>query len=327
MIGFKDIIDIKSHISRSTSFNKFKGFLFYQVTLVKTFLFRIFIKKKIIIRHNINEIPKFDHARLLFTCQNGLFLLKKNLVIKLLPGFCFGITRINDSDFYIYRDYRIKGNIYKIKIDFEKNLVTNFKRININLPSNVHQILNIEGILYLTSTKENAILKIYNEKTMDKNFIEGELLHYTKSDNYKHFNSLTLFNNNLYLLAHNYSQYSKKKSQVYVLNKNLEIIEKLDDFGECSHDILFHKSIMYVCDSLNSRILDSERKEVFKSNKFLRGFKKFEDNFFILGGSDYNERAKRTSTNAYINILDNNFKLIKNLEIKGIGPLFDILVI
>ena len=46
MIGFKDIIDIKSHISRSTSFNKFKGFLFYQVTLVKTFLFRIFIKKK-----------------------------------------------------------------------------------------------------------------------------------------------------------------------------------------------------------------------------------------------------------------------------------------
>ena len=86
---------------------------------------------------------------------------------------------------------------------------------------------------------------------MDKNFIE-ELLHYTKSDNYKHFNSLTLFNNNLYLLAHNYSQYSRK-SQVYVLNKNLEIIEKLDDFGECSHDILFHKSIMYVCDSLNSK--------------------------------------------------------------------------
>lgn len=308
-------------------YNNLKNFLSYLSILIETFLFIKFKKKKIIIKHNINEISKLEKCKFLFTCQDGLFLLDKNLIIKLLPGFCFGLTKINEAEFYIYRDYSIKGNIYRIKIDFDKNLITNLKKIKINLPPNVHQILYIDEVLYIADTKENSISRVYEEKFMDKNYIEGELLYSKKSDNYKHFNSLTLYNDDLYLLAHNYSQYSKKKSQIYILNKNLEIKEKLDNFGECSHDILFHEGMMYICDSLNSRILNSQKKEVFKSNKFLRGFKKFEDNFFILGGSDYNERAKRTSTNAYIYILDNNFKLIQNLEIKGIGPLFDILVI
>ncbi len=255
------------------------------------------------------------------TTGTGVYLFRDGKLIKLLNGEFFGITKHKEV-FYVYQKMKYSGRVLSFVLNKHKAESIN---VFINeFPRNAHQIDFIGDNLFITDTQNNRIA-VYNEDGIEikEIFPFGKLKNGRKSENYGHFNSVYYDGSYIVVLAHNYSQHTKKMSELVFLNKETYDVEKyLKNIGMSSHNILKLDSEFLTCDSYNGALKLGE-KVVFKTDKFTRGIA-YNNKNFLIGGSMYGKRAERLGKDGFIYVLDNRFKLLDTIVLEGRGPVFDI---
>lgn len=302
--------------------------------MIKNFkiIFNSFKKKIILIKSNYFIFRNLDRpfflnksyevSSFLFSTATGLYLFDKNKIFQLLNGRFFGITRYKTNIFFVYQQFSSFGVIRKIWLSNSK--VIKIETFKSELSKNIHQICFFDSNLFICDTSNNRLLKINENGKIVKNiYPAGKLMMGKKSDNYCHFNSIFPNKDSIYLIAHNYSQYSSKNSQVFILNRNsYELKEVVNLDAKCAHNYILNNDDVFICDSENGNILINLN-EKLTLGYFLRGFACDESNF-IVGGSMYGKRSERIGKNCFIFTYDKKFNFKNKLKLKNIGPIFDI---
>lgn len=244
--------------------------------------------------------------------------LKKTLAGK---GF-YGITK-NDNKWYAFHKTGKHGRI--ISFSFYNGVAIDIKSVIWGLSRGVHQIDFIGERLFITDTYNNSILYCeiskdvgcaFWRKITKRTYPNGQLRNGRASENYNHFNSIFCDKQCIYLVAHNETYKTKKKSQIFKLDKNLKVIglEKIE--GSNCHNIYVENGKNMVCKSIEGEIELNEN-TIFSCDKFTRGISVSRD-YYIFGGSDIVlDRTKRNNSNGCIYITNKHFELISKITIKG----------
>lgn len=274
---------------------------------------------------------------LIGTKGQGLLLHKQNgEVIQLLKGVdVYGITK-RGTDYYCFiTKNKFFGEIVKFSLEGDK--ITNSKIVIFGLSKGIHQIDFIEeNTLMVTDTYNNRILtydlsstnKMINWRKYKKClFPNGKLsiVKGRKSINYSHINSLYKHKNSIYLIAHNESFKTKKKSELFTITD--EKIDKKEIQGESCHNFVIDgKGNELFCDSLNYKLVINNN-EKMDFGYFTRGISCCDD-FYLVGGSAIEKvREKRGEAGSAIFLLDKDYKELQQLhlpkcqvqEIRGIN--------
>lgn len=247
---------------------------------------------------------------LIIATKNGLYILENNHLYKILNGEYYGITLYGNNT-YIFEKINNKGRI----IAFKKSICVKQKyEIFIDdISPGCHQIDFIDNYLFITDTYNNRLLK-YNldGDKINEYYPLGKLSNSRESHNYSHINSIYGFRESIYILCHNESKKTGKKSEIIKLNNKMKVIKKIKIDALSAHNCVIYDDKILVCDSLNKRLI-YDNIEVLKCNLFTRGLSVFNDLIFV-GGSEYANRDKREFAKGAIFVLDNNFNLIDKVK-------------
>lgn len=292
------------------------------------------ISSEIVIEKKITEID----SDIIFSTSTGVYVfnLASNKLIKILNGKYYGLTKWGDwwittrSNNKGYRDHLVNRRISdfcKFKLDKEHNIIE-WELIIIGIPGEVHQIDVFKNILYIPHTDFNQILTLdlnLLKKSIYPITLESGLLKSIKvaSNLSSHFNSIFVTSKEIFILAHNFTMYTKKWSELIILNE--EYTQKLIPLNAHSaHNIIKISEDLYYCDS-NHYKLYKKNQPVFSRDKLLRGLS-ISNEYIYVGGSDICfEQKIRYSSNPSIYILDKRTnKLLAEIMLKSIGDLYEI---
>ncbi len=273
---------------------------------------------------NFSSSDKIEKIRFLIATQSkGLLLYSNGEIMQLFnkKGF-YGITRHNHVFFAFYKT-GLHGNIISFKL--QNNQAINVKVIITGLSRGVHQIDFIGNNLYVTNTYDNSIL-IYNNAYKKENihwrdynniiYPNGKLHDGRKSNNYNHFNSIFQYREKLYLIAHNETKKTKRKSEVYTIEtKNPTTLKKEIINGSNCHNIYIDDKTKIYCKSLEGIVSINEQDSISHEGIFTRGLS-VTNTHIIIGGSEIQtNREKRKYTNGYIYIYNLKLQLIQTISI------------
>lgn len=273
------------------------------------------------VRAHVEQGAFRDVAPALLMGGQGLYLCRDDDVTMLLSGNFFGCA-VREEGVYVYQKLRHHGQLLKVVL--RENRVVSVSVHIKRLPRNIHQIDVIDGAFFLTDPGNNRILR----HGLDGRFIEaicpvGELSSGRQSDNYAHLNSVVAYGDRIYVIAHNYTQHSGRRSdQILLDRKNFEVLSIRRDVGACAHNTVVHQGRMLVCNSLEGT-LTCDGKPVFKPDMFTRGLAVNGDGI-LLGGSMYGSRSERLGKDAFFYVLDHAFAVKGVIRLAAQGPLHDI---
>ncbi|MCZ2356341.1 MAG: hypothetical protein LC115_06580 [Bacteroidia bacterium] len=200
-------------------------------------------------KHICNQLLPFDFERtenisfhkLIFSTSNGVFLLdtEKKLFKQILKGKFYGITQLNDFQWFLTRSNNIGErnhafneritDITLLTLDEKKEALKDIKVVLFGIPSEVHQIDIYENILYMPHTGYNQVLTISVQDLLKgvpkqlKDCQSTEL----KIQSSSHLNSIFIDDEKWYLIAHNFTMQTNKMSDALMYNaktKYLDII-------------------------------------------------------------------------------------------------------
>jgi hypothetical protein len=257
----------------------------------------------------------------LITTGTGLYFCTKNSVTQLMKGEFFGLTRHGKS-FYVFQKMKYNGRI--VQFLYQNAQLSNHKIFCKNLPRNIHQIDFIENHLYAADPSHNRLLVIDTKgKVVRQAYPLGKLKNGKKSDNYGHINSVYSDGKYIFVVAHNYTQYTNRKSELLILDKKkLKLIDTVPEIGICSHNYIKNKNQTFSCDSIPG-LLRSNGKAAFSFNRFTRGLA-LNDEFVLVGGSMYGSRGQRIGKDAFLFLLDRKNRLLSEWCLEKIGPVYEI---
>lgn len=262
-------------------------------------------------------------ANFLMATGKGLYLITKEGDVKtLLSGYFFGIAK-NGSTFYVFQGFENSGRILSFQI--EETVLKNLKIFIKRISKNIHQIVFFDQKLFITDPANNCILLFNKKGNLDQCLYPlGKLISGKQSKNYAHFNSIFPYKNRIYVLAHNYSQHSNRKSSLLLLNRRtFQLEEIIESIGSCAHNIIIQEQRQYVCDSWDGVVRD-HGKEVARFDMFTRGLA-MNDEHIIVGGSIYAASYKeRYGKDCFIYILDKTLLLKDTIRFQQLGPCNDI---
>jgi hypothetical protein len=227
----------------------------------------------------------------------------------------------------ILRPFGIAQGMGKIFIASNQRIVSfdakTFDQIEVVSSSgvpNTHQIAYYDECLYRTNTSNDSITKIdlnsleethYCFKTMGQ--VDSLTMPVTDAEDTMHFNSITIYDELVYTLAHNRNSTSK----IYVMDLGLTtVIDTIDLPGKQFHEIVFHDGYIYTLGSpdgtlvkisLHTKIADT-RRIMDPSKYFLRGAFIKDNSLIAFGNKNLKEagdRSKRSALRLSIN-LDTN---------------------
>lgn len=204
--------------------------------------------------------PFFLKNKIIVTCGNGVYVIDERSYKTTQVTYCksYGIFNLNNQlYFFAHKHGNDIGYVYKIFSIFD--LVILSIKTNIRLSNGCHQITTHNNKFYIADTYNNRVL-IYDHKF---NFIQ--LIYCLKKINsrkdiyYSHINSIYVDNDNIYMLFHNETLKTGKKSQLCKYNKKNKKIKIINTSFGCAHNILKYKNKFLICDSLNSKIYHGNR--------------------------------------------------------------------
>jgi hypothetical protein len=199
----------------------------------------------------------------IYSTTSGLYRHTNNNTTQLSCGDYFGITRIkpglwaaaNRSDECLELHDLENQSIQKIY-----GLVT----------KQTHQIDVIQDMLYLVNTDQNCILTTdMNFKVLHKFFPNGPAERGDK--NFCHFNSVYCNGESIYIIAHNLGEITGKNSELYVIDKNHNVKEKLNLGCFSCHNIIIKDDETFICYSKDSSIKQDRTVIYNKEGFFTRG--------------------------------------------------------
>jgi hypothetical protein len=252
---------------------------------------------------------------------NGLLLFNRGEFSQVLKGDFFGLTR-QDGRYFGYQRLTHGGRIISFRI--ENDSVRDLETFIPSLPRNVHQIDFIDKRLFVCDPSHNRILVFdQNGVKVTEIFPAGKLSQGRASPNYAHFNSVYAFDDAVYIVAHNYTQHSKRKSEIFVLDRRtLALRERDADIGDSAHNIVMVDGLRLHCDSL-SGVLCADGRPVFSTGILTRGLAANQD-VIVLGGSEYSPRSDRAQRDGFIYIFNREFELEERFLLKKVGQVHEI---
>lgn len=273
---------------------------------------------------------------LIFSTAKGVFILdtKKKKAIQILKGKYYGITRWNDwwlfakSNNKGERDQYTNERISDICIaKIEDNQIVKLQPLIYGIPGEVHQIDIYHNKLYIPHTDFNQIIIFDLIKVQRTNLctLEAAKSIYLNITSPSHINSIFIKDKLAHIIAHNFTMYSKKFSDLILLNLQDEIIKNIIPLqAHSAHNILQLKDKIIFCDSNHYQLL-VDNQAVFKADKLLRGLSITDSHIFV-GGSDVTfDHYQRFSNNSCIYILDRNtYKLQEKIDLPDFGDIYEI---
>jgi hypothetical protein len=188
---------------------------------------------------------------------SGTLIISKNRIVRLLAGMTYGISRIG-SRYFAFQRMSNYGRLISFELCLGNDVpsYTNFDILCNDLSGGVHQIDHFSGVIYIADTYNNSITEYdLNTREITNHHPNGKVKN-NASSNYRHFNSMYIKDDKIYLLAHNYTTKTGRNSEIYVLNRHdfsTEDIIQLDAHG--AHNIALYKNKFMYCDSENNNSL------------------------------------------------------------------------
>lgn len=226
------------------------------------------------------------------------------------------------KDNFVYVSAR-KKNQYLESIDIEKNVILKFdmnlKFMQEIVPPcpirDVHGIASDESSIYITSTYDNCIMVYNNGQWESWNPLEN--------NKYRHYNSLFIDNDKIYILAHN-----RGESELFCFDKLSKSLISATKLGNHAHTIWKENNSMYVCDSMNGRIVSNSGFNLITGG-FPRGYVKLE-NIRLVGLSSIVQREERhvfnekSVTPSYIQYYDKDWQKLDEYELASEGQIYEL---
>lgn len=177
-----------------------------------------------------------------------------------------------------------------------------------------HQATFHKGKLWITCTILNAIY-IYDFSSWEIWYpLENEC---KKGSDINHFNSISVINNQVHIVAHNFG-----KSEILVFDIDSRKLNKKISLGNCAHNVWYVDNALWVCDSAN-QALRSCNGRVVSLQGFTRGVAEFSKGFYI-GSSGLAERSDRKDVDSQIYVLTPNLDYIRSIPVEGFGQILEI---
>jgi hypothetical protein len=136
-----------------------------------------------------------------------------------------------------------------------------------------HQAFVQDDIMWITDTGNDRLLivdlitdevKVHN---LTEEHIQGEMLSSKMATDTRHLNSILIDNDSIKLICHNHGP-----SYYLELNKNLEVVNRINEIGICSHDLIRGlDGEIWFCDSLNRKFKRLDGSKEITLEGFIRG--------------------------------------------------------
>jgi DNA-binding beta-propeller fold protein YncE len=189
----------------------------------------------------------------------------------------FGITS-GEGKIFVASNYNIAA--------FDKDTYEFIEIVSTSGVPHVHEITYADGYIYRTNTTNDTLTRI-NLATKEeihfsfKTMAREETLTYP-SDNRNvmdvvHLNAITVDGDKVYVLAHNRYQ---KRSEIFVMDRDLTSAEKLVNLDYAQHDILLHGGKLYSFGSQRAVLAVVDLETLKVSKRFLAD----PDVYFLRGG-------------------------------------------
>jgi hypothetical protein len=262
------------------------------------------------------NVPDMSNQYLIGTSNKGLMLFSNGKLIQLLKNNgVYGITSFNNWHYAFYKT-GLHGSIIKFHVENDK--ISSVQKVVYGLSRGVHQIDIIGNDLYITDTYNNAIRiynNIYNVRKVhwlkaDKSiFPSGKLMKGRLSSNYKHFNSIYSDGNILFVLAHNETKKTNRKSELFALNVKSHGIEKIHQLdGSNCHNIYLDDDLFIYLKSIEGTMCVNNYDRLHVLHVLTRGLS-ITDTINTVGGSDIQyDKTARQNVNGYLYFLDAQYE-------------------
>lgn len=179
----------------------------------------------------------------------------------------------------------------------------------------LHQILAHEGKLWATCAFDNMIA-VFDGQEWRQWFPSGQAEKLPADVN--HFNSLSVIENNLCLVAHNWGP---SMLMLFDLPKLRPI--RTIELGLCTHNAWMDREELMICSSDDSCILGINGTRV-ETGGFPRGIACFNDEVYV-GVSERAERSERDFSNASILAFDRQWQRLRTIELPHEGMVLDLM--
>jgi len=193
-----------------------------------------------------------------------------------------------------------------------------------SLSKKIHQIDMISDDLYITDTQYNTIKVYHNFLHCAKNkkfrITEATFNNkcYTSDDqNHLHINSIYKNKNEIYFLAHNMTENTKKESQAYVLDEDLNLKKIVDLNTGSGHNFYIDKDNFITNDSLSKKIIVNDNE--VKVSGFSRGLS-VSEKYILIGSSNFEKSRKqrlKMTGDSEIYVLDHDLNFVSIFVIPG----------
>ncbi len=302
----------------------------------KSLLYPYYLGKENRIFHEASIASSYDpveyeltgtfHGNYLVGTHSGILLVNKDGVYRLFGGSTYGITRRGDTFFAEQTMVAFSRVIsFELSLDGAVPQYKNLRIVSFLKTRKIHQIDRFEKFLYLCDTYENRLL-VMNLKTRwaRKIYPAGKLKNGRSSSNYCHFNSVFVVGDVVYLLAHNETVKTGKKSTIYCLDKkSLEVLDIIETSGTNAHNIVFYQGEIMYCDSMKGAIIHGE-KVLFQDERYMARGLSVTDDYIVVGGSEFAKREKRSAINGIMFFLNKKGECVSTIELGEIGGLKEI---
>lgn len=325
-----------------TLLNK-KGFINFFLKFLLHLLFnrqlRNIYKKditKFILPQKINLTKKLNlENSFLIASTNGLYLKNNNQLISLIEncGGFFGLSHYKNNYYAAcFGNGHTRGCLISFKIS--NKMIFDFKIVFKKRFQYFHGLTVHKNYLYLVDSswllnhiyihkfeiKQDEIKKIHSKEINFEDIGQKSFL------NYCHLNTIKFFDNKVFLLFHNMTEYTNISSQVLLFDNNFNFLSKYNfiDNLNSAHDFNINKNYKSILDSKNS-IFYFNKKMIKLKNYFLRGFCEDKELFYI-GMSKFKQQKNTDLTAGIAKIIKNSniIKKIENINLKDITSLLKI---
>ena len=258
---------------------------------------------------------------LVSTSHSLLEVDESTLAIKRIhsgKGLYYGIANAGDVIFVAARNRLVSSAVPQ---DEERGEILVFNRnlefvetLKSDFPlRDLHEIAWDGDCLWATCPYDNFVGK-WSGNEWEKWFPQPEDSLEVKDK--RHYNSIFLENNLLWLLAHNFGE-----SELLSFEKRERKLISKKSLGVQAHNIWREKGLLHTCSSAQGLILN-EIESVVSTGGFPRGYCHSENKRFV-GISELAERGARDLTTPKIVIYDSEWNLLKTLELVNEGLLLD----
>jgi hypothetical protein len=247
--------------------------------------------------------------------------------LKVNGGDYYGVSWSNNALYYCQSNidpmlYRIEEDYYKYRVATLQQWGSPTALVMPGVLSQPHQMLVADDKLYIANTGMNSIF-VYDLKSGQSNEVypthhRCDMSAADKTGN--HFNSITVHNNHVYLVAHN----NGRASEVYKLDaSSLEVVDVYRTSALWAHNLWVNVDQLVICDSKHSCLRDAITDSIIwhaeEDNVIARGLA-VNDKYIYIGRSEMGDRRTRRISNGGYWIVDRHtMTTVACILHKGIG--------